>query len=79
MALVKFALGLCIAVVGLLALTACATPSGQMDRCATARQAVQWAEIALPLACTHQSRACDTAGLVLKAANTAAAAVCPAP
>lgn len=47
------------------------------DRCAAARQAVRWAQFALPLACAKQSRTCDTAGLVLKAANTAASAVCP--
>ena len=60
-----------------LALAGCATPLSVKQSCAAARNAVYWADIALPLACTKQSKACDTAGLVLKAAHTAEAAICP--
>ena len=45
--------------------------------CAQARQAVEWAKIGLQLACTRQSAACDTAGLVLKSANTTVRVMCP--
>ena len=61
----------------LLGLAACGTIAERADQCAKAEQAVTWAKLGLDLACTHQSKACDTAGLVLKAANTAMAAVCP--
>jgi hypothetical protein len=50
--------------------------SAQNDSCGLARQAVSWAQIGLVLACTKQSNACDTAGLVLKAANTTVTAIC---
>lgn len=62
---------------GTLMLSACATPVATPSRCAAAEQAANWAALGLALACTHQSKACDTAGLVLKAANTAKAALCP--
>ena len=62
---------------GTLALSACATPIATPDRCAAAEQAVSWAKLGLELACTSESQACDTAGLVLKAANTAMKALCP--
>jgi hypothetical protein len=62
---------------GLLCLGACATPQEKADACATARQAASWATIGLALACTRQSAACDTAGLVLKSANTTMALMCP--
>lgn len=64
---------------GTLFLTACATPIATPDRCAAAEQAVEWAKLGLELACTSESKACDTAGLVLKAANTAMKALCPKP
>ena len=63
---------------GTLMLSACAIPPKAED-CARAGQAVAWAKIGLDLACTKQSKACDTAGLVLKAANTAYAVLCPKP
>jgi len=63
---------------GTLLLAACAvTPEAQAERCAKAGQAVAWAKLGLELACTSESKACDTAGLVLKAANTAMKALCP--
>jgi len=62
---------------GMLCLGACATPQQKADACATARQAVAWAKIGLTLACTRQSDACDTAGLVLKSANTTMRVMCP--
>jgi hypothetical protein len=65
---------------GMLCLGACATPPDPAGKtCTTARQAVQWAQIALALSCTKASKACDTAGLTLRAANTAVRAVCPVP
>ena len=64
---------------GTLFLTACATPIATPSRCAAAEQAVEWAKLGLELACTSESKACDTAGLVLKAANTAMKALCPKP
>lgn len=63
---------------GLLCLTACATPAQKADACAKARQAVEWAILGLQLACTRQSAACDTAGLVLKSANTTMRVMCGA-
>ena len=62
---------------GMLCLGACATPAQQADACAKARAAVAWATIGLQLACTKQSAACDTAGIVLKSANTTMALMCP--
>lgn len=61
---------------GTLTVGACATPIATPDRCAAAEQAVEWAKLGLELACTSESKACDTAGLVLKAANTAMKALC---
>ncbi|BCW88067.1 hypothetical protein sos41_12050 [Alphaproteobacteria bacterium SO-S41] len=61
-----------------LVLSACVTPQQQADACATARQAVSYAESGLGVACTKQSKACDTAGLVLKSANMTMALMCPA-
>lgn len=59
-------------------LAGCATPPSPED-CARARQAVALAEIGLTNACTHESKACDTAGLVLKVANQTVTLLCPAP
>jgi hypothetical protein len=64
---------------GTLMVSACATPVATPSRCAAAEQAVDWAKIGLELACTSESKSCDTAGLVLRAANTAMKALCPKP
>ena len=62
---------------GILCLAGCATPAQKATACADARQAVEWAKLGLTLACTRQSAACDTAGLVLKSANRTMAIMCP--
>ena len=62
---------------GTLFLTACvSTPTA--EQCLKAQQTVTWAKVGLELACTKQSKACDTAGIILRHANQAVSLLCEA-